>query len=79
MGDKKYAIGFWGFVVLLFAIGILGPMHERAEKEAVRQARREESEARMREFDKPIKMTPWITCNEDGTSCIVRELPAVGQ
>lgn len=74
--DKRYVFGFWAFVVLLFAIGILGPMHERAQQEAARKARREESEARIRAFDKPMKTSPWVTCNEDHTSCIVRELPS---
>lgn len=79
--DKRYVVGFWAFVVLLFAVGILGPMHERSQREALRKAKREASEARIKAFDKPLKTIPWIVCNGEGAnqSCVVYQLPGPQQ
>lgn len=76
--DKRFVWGFWLVVVLLFAIGIVGPRWERKQAEEIRRARREESQRRLREFDKPIPTQPWITCTGEGQyqNCVVRQLPA---
>lgn len=68
---QHYWIG-WGLLAALILGGLIMEKMQHIERMEQMQKMRG-SRGRLVE---PIKTQPWITCNKDQTSCVVRELPS---